>query len=66
MTSPAWAAVFRRASTRCRTLGIDLDVTPHALRHYLPRPTMSGSFRPELQTSEEQGGFLQKHPGHPT
>jgi len=33
MTSPAWAAVFRRASMRCRTLGIDLDVTPHALRH---------------------------------
>jgi integrase len=33
MTSPAWAAVFRRASMRCRALGIDLDVTPHALRH---------------------------------
>jgi integrase len=33
MTSPAWAAVFRRASTRCRTLGIDIDVTPHALQH---------------------------------
>ena len=33
MTSPAWAAVFRRASMRCRTLGIDLGVTPHALRH---------------------------------
>jgi site-specific recombinase XerD len=33
MTSAAWAAVFRRASMRCRALGIDLDVTPHALRH---------------------------------
>ncbi|MDA9391611.1 integrase [Bradyrhizobium sp. CCBAU 45394] len=33
MTSPAWAAVFRRAGRRCRALGIDLDVTPHALRH---------------------------------
>ncbi|MGH6644200.1 MAG: hypothetical protein ACRED3_16050 [Bradyrhizobium sp.] len=33
MTSPAWAAVFRRASMRCRALAIDLDVTPHALRH---------------------------------
>jgi site-specific recombinase XerD len=41
MTSAAWAAVFRRASMRCRALGIDLDVTPHALRHYLPCPTMS-------------------------
>ena len=24
------------------------DVTPHVLRHYLPPPTMSGSFDPEL------------------
>jgi site-specific recombinase XerD len=33
MTAAAWAAVFRRASMRCRALGIDRDVTPHALRH---------------------------------
>ena len=43
MTPAAWAAVFRRASARCRMLDVELDVTPHALRHYLPRPTMSGS-----------------------
>ncbi|MEZ5933245.1 MAG: tyrosine-type recombinase/integrase [Alphaproteobacteria bacterium] len=29
----AWAAVFRRASRRCRDFGVDLDVTPHMLRH---------------------------------
>jgi site-specific recombinase XerD len=33
MTAEAWAAVFRRASERCCNLGIDLNVTPHALRH---------------------------------
>ena len=33
MTSAAWEAVFRRASARCRTLGIHLDVSPHILRH---------------------------------
>jgi site-specific recombinase XerD len=33
MTMPAWEAVFMRASARCQTLGLDLDVTPHMLRH---------------------------------
>lgn len=33
MTGAAWAAVFWRASARCCNRGIDLDITPHALRH---------------------------------
>lgn len=33
MPAAAWEAVFRRASERCRRFGIDLDVTPHMLRH---------------------------------
>lgn len=33
MPLEAWEAVFRRASARCRRFGIDLDVTPHMLRH---------------------------------
>ncbi|TIS55349.1 MAG: hypothetical protein E5W91_22720 [Mesorhizobium sp.] len=33
MTPAAWAAVFRRASARCCRAGLDLVVTPHALRH---------------------------------
>ena len=49
MTSPAWAAVFRRASMRCRAFGIDLDVTPHALRHYLPCLTMSSNADRDLR-----------------
>lgn len=33
MTPAAWAAEFRRASARCCRAGLDLVVTPHALRH---------------------------------
>lgn len=33
MAAAAWEAVFRRASARCRRFGIDLDITPHMLRH---------------------------------
>jgi site-specific recombinase XerD len=33
MTAEAWEAVFRRASARCCRFGIDVTVTPHALRH---------------------------------
>ncbi|WP_054008104.1 tyrosine-type recombinase/integrase [Cypionkella psychrotolerans] len=33
MPMPAWEAVFRRASARCQRFGIDLEVTPHMLRH---------------------------------
>jgi site-specific recombinase XerD len=30
---PAWEAVFKRASLRCQRFGLDIDVTPHMLRH---------------------------------
>jgi len=33
MSMPAWEVIFRRASERCQRFGIDLDVTPHVLRH---------------------------------
>ena len=33
MPPVAWEVVFRRASARCRRFGVDLDVTPHMLRH---------------------------------
>ncbi len=33
MTMPAWEAVFMRASARCQALGLEIDVTPHMLRH---------------------------------
>jgi len=31
--SATWEAVFRRACARCRRFGIEIDVTPHTLRH---------------------------------
>ncbi|WP_458732691.1 tyrosine-type recombinase/integrase [Sphingobium xenophagum] len=33
MTMPAWEAVFMRASARCQAFGLEIDVTPHMLRH---------------------------------
>jgi len=33
MTMPAWQAVFMRASARCQAFGLEIDVTPHMLRH---------------------------------
>lgn len=33
MEADAWRGVFERASARCRRHGLDLDVTPHVLRH---------------------------------
>jgi len=33
MVADAWRGVFERASARCRRHGLDLDVTPHVLRH---------------------------------
>ena len=33
MPMASWQAVFRRASARCRSFGIGIEVTPHMLRH---------------------------------
>lgn len=33
MQAAAWRGVFERATARCRRHGLDLDVTPHVLRH---------------------------------
>jgi site-specific recombinase XerD len=33
MAADGWRGVFLRASARCRRHGLDLDVTPHVLRH---------------------------------
>jgi hypothetical protein len=43
VTAATWESIFRRASLRCRDHGIDIEVSPHSLRHYLPRRTMSRS-----------------------
>ncbi len=33
MAADGWRGVFHRASARCRRHGLDLEVTPHVLRH---------------------------------
>jgi integrase len=50
MTPPAWEAVFRRASERCRRCGIDIDVTPHMLRHTFAVHMLSMLIREQIGT----------------
>jgi len=33
VAAATWESIFRRASLRCRDHGIDIDVSPHSLRH---------------------------------
>lgn len=56
MTPAAWSLVFRRASARCRAVGIDLDVRPHALRHTFAVHMLSMLIR------EQIGSVLAKGP----
>lgn len=48
MTCAAWEAVFRRASARCRSLGHDLDVSPHMLRHSFATHMLSMLIRAQI------------------
>lgn len=48
MTPAAWAVAFRRASARCRSFGLDLLVTPHALRHTFPVHMLSMLIREQI------------------
>ncbi|RUV32468.1 integrase, partial [Mesorhizobium sp. M5C.F.Ca.IN.020.32.2.1] len=56
MTPAAWSLVFRRASARCRALGIDIDVRAHALRHAFAVHMLSMLIR------EQIGSVLAKGP----
>jgi len=33
VAAETWESIFRRANLRCRDHGIDIDVSPHTLRH---------------------------------
>ena len=57
MTSAAWEAVFRRAGARCRALGIELDVSPHTLRHAFATNMLAMLIR------EQIGQFVRREPG---
>lgn len=45
-----WEAAFRRACARCRRFGIDLDVTPHTLRHTFAVNMLSMLIREQIGT----------------
>ena len=55
MTPAAWAAVFRRASARCRAFGIELDITPHMLRHTFAVHMLSMLIRAQIGTVLRSG-----------
>ncbi|WP_245331108.1 tyrosine-type recombinase/integrase [Mesorhizobium sophorae] len=46
--SATWEAAFRRACARCRRFGIDLDVTPHTLRHTFAVSMLSMLIREQI------------------
>jgi site-specific recombinase XerD len=58
MPPAAWEVVFRRASARCRRFGIDLDVTPHMLRHTFAVHMLS------LLVREQIGWVLDERQSH--
>lgn len=58
MPMAAWEAVFRRASARCRSFGIDIDVTPHMLRHTFAVHLLT------LLLREQLGWIMEERVGH--
>lgn len=48
--SATWEAAFRRASVRCRRFGIDVEVTPHTLRHTFAVNMLSMLIREQIGT----------------
>lgn len=48
--SATWEAAFRRACARCRGLGIDVEVTPHTLRHTFAVNMLSMLIREQIGT----------------
>ncbi|WP_136661851.1 site-specific integrase [Nitratireductor sp. XY-223] len=55
MTPWAWAGVFRRASARCRAFGIDIEVTPHMLRHSFAVNMLSMLIRTQIGMVVQDG-----------
>jgi site-specific recombinase XerD len=59
MPMAAWQAVFRRASERCRSFGIDIEVTPHMLRHSFAVHMLTLLLREQIGwTVEERAGRM--------
>lgn len=48
--SATWEAAFRRACVRCRRFGIEIEVTPHTLRHTFAVNMLSMLIREQIGT----------------
>jgi site-specific recombinase XerD len=72
VTQNDWEAVFRRASQRCRELDIDIEVTPHTLRHTFAVHMLSRLIQAQIGTviknrssAEQHGAAYQRMIGDP-
>ncbi|PCI43164.1 MAG: integrase [Alphaproteobacteria bacterium] len=57
MSMAAWQVIFRRASSRCQRFGIDIDVSPHVLRHVFATNMLA------LLLREQIGWMLEERTG---
>ncbi len=53
----SWQTVFRRASECCAAAGVDLDVSPHVLRHTFATRALSALIAAQLDTERVADAF---------
>jgi len=63
MTSGGWEAIFHRASERCRSFGLDVEVTPHTLRHTFAVHMLALLLREQFGTVLRDGPDVDDQPG---
>jgi len=54
MTARSWESAFERASARCRRLGLDIDASPHTMRHTFAVHLLTELVRQQLASIGDQ------------
>jgi len=55
MAPRTWESAFERASERCRRLGLDIDASPHTMRHTYAVHLLTELVRQQLSSSGSSG-----------